>query len=429
MIARTRNYKIIIFSLLLITQRLLDASGQFNWLRPYDTLIVPDQKICEGLQLTAYAEFGVKNATGYNLAGQPTNVLTIWDCTQDALAMLEGFPADSAIGQKLLEIDATDNGIRGNFQVSGDLKLDWAFALSARYFFWESLCLSAYLPFYGMQLKDVYWKNLTQNDNDQDMRVKEDLTGEQECNSPVFFQNVFELSNGLRLGGWNRKGPGDLVVLLEFFKDYEQKRPMLKNVGLHGRLGFNLPTGKKQNENEIFAVPFGYDGAAGIFGAGGLDITLSDVMELGFDVELLHLFGNVQPRRIKTALDQTELLLLAKVNAYKDYGLIQRFNLYAKIIDLFGPVSCKLGYQFFKEDASELGFSSCAFSPNIANTAKSLAEWTMHHFVTVVDYDFSYHGFQESIVEPYVSAFARIPFKGRNIALIPTIGFTFACAF
>lgn len=423
MTARIFNYTKIHtlgIALALISSTITIASGQFNWLRPYDTLLIPDQYICKGFQFNTYTEFGVDHATGYNLRGNPVNALQLWSDRQDALAMLSGFPIDSAIGQKNIEIDAFDNGTRGNFCVTGNLNLDWAFALSSRYYFRENLCLSFYLPFYSMQLRNVQWKDLTQEVTAEDIRVKEELTDD-------IFNTVFALGNGLYLKDWKRQGPGDLTMFLEFFNQFPQKRPMLKNVGVHGRVGLNFPTGKKQNEDLVLAVPFGYDGAAGIFGGAGIDILIADVIECGVDVELLHLFGNTLPRRIKTDINQTELLLLAKVCAYKDYGLVQRFNLYAQILNLFGPVSFKLGYQFFKQNDSQLSFSSCTYSVPIANSALSLTEWTMHHIYTIATYDFTYFG--DKWFNPYLSAYARIPLKGRNIALIPTVGFTVALSF
>lgn len=412
--------KIIVFTFCFSLQPAFGL-GQFNWLRPYDTLLIPDQYICKGFQLNTYAEFGISKATGYTPNGNPVNVLQIWNDRQDALAMLSGFPADSAIGQKNIEIDAFDNGTRGNFCVTGNLDLDWTFAFSTRYYFKENLCLAFYLPFYGMKLHNVHWQDLTQDITAEDLRVKEELTNN-------LCENVFTLGNGLKLEKWNRQGLGDLTMFLEFFNQFPQKRPMLKNVGVHGRVGLNFPTGKKQDEDLILAVPFGYDGAAGIFGGAGIDILIADAIELGVDVELLHLFGNTLPRRIKTDVNQTELLLLAKTCAYKDFGLVQRFNLYAQILNLFGPVSFKVGYQFFKQDDCQLSLSNCQYSNTIANTAASLNEWTMHHFDIIATYDFSYYD-SDKWFNPYFSAYARLPFKGRNIALIPTVGCTFALSF
>lgn len=398
------------------------ASGQFNWLRPYDTLLVPDQKLCSGFQLFTISEIGVARATGYNCSGNQVDVLQIWDSKQDALAMLNGFPPSSPIGKKNIELSAVDNGTRGNFIVNGDLELQFAVSINGRYFFWENFALGIYMPFYGVQLSNVTWNDLTQDITPDDVRVREDLTDN-------ITTNIQQLGDGLWIKGWNRKGPGDLVMLLEFFSDFPQQRPMLSLVGVHGRIGLNFPTGVQQNEDLIFAVPFGYDGAMGFFGAGGIDLTYCDVAKVGLDVELLNLFGTTKTRRIKTFIDQTELALLGQVCAYKDPGLVQRFNLYGQLFNVFGGAALKVGYQFFKQGSSELAFSDSSFSSRIANSAQSLREWTMHHIIGSLSYDFSAHLDDDSRYKPYVSVFSRIPLAGKNIALIPTIGCVVSCTF
>ena len=172
MLFEKKQPRIFLLLIVVCSMHSLKGSGQFNWLRPYDTLLVPDQYVCQGLQLTGYAEFGVKQAQGYDLAGNPVNVLQTWNNTQDALAMLNGFDPSSPIGQLNMLIDATDDGIRGHFNVYGKLNVDWAFAFAARYFFWEHLCLSFYMPFFRLQLKDVAWLNQTLNVTPDDMRVE-----------------------------------------------------------------------------------------------------------------------------------------------------------------------------------------------------------------------------------------------------------------
>lgn len=415
MIRYTKQVCYIIAIILLASSKSLFPLGQFNWLRPYDTLLRPDQKICEGMQLNFYGEFGVKPGTGYDLCSQPVNPLQILSPTQDALAMLNGFPADSPITELSDLINATDDGIRGNFVTTGKFNMNWTFAITGRYFFHENICLSAYLPFYGVSLTNVNWNDLTQDVSAEDVTVKELLT------SKIF--TVAENFGCLNLCNWDRKGAGDTLVWVEFFKDFKQnERPMLKEVDLNGRIGFNLPTGKRQDENLVMAVPFGYDGAYGIIGGAGIDVQLADVMQLGLDVELLHLFGNTRDRRIKTDVNQTELLLLAKVPTYRDWGLYQRFNLYAQVYNMWGA-SLKLGYQFFKHDSDTISFSTCTYSTNVANTATSLQEWVMHHIYVVGDYDFSeWFSLKDHHAVPYLSAYARIPFKGKNITLVPVIG-------
>lgn len=421
MIAYKKQLSILCLFLCLLRSNLVHGLGQFNWLRPYDTLLRPDHKMSEGMQLNFYGEFGVKKATGYNVLGQPVcNVLQILSQTQDAIAMLDGFPTNSNIAILNDKINAVDDGTRGHLRFTGDLYMNWTFAITGRYFFGENLCLSAYLPFYGLSLKHVRWQDQTEDNSLEDLRVKEFLTTD--------IKTIVKQLGNLYLGDWKRNGAGDLVVWTEFFKTFPQteQRPMLKEVDINGRFGFNIPTGLEQDENLLMAVPFGYDGAYGVFGGAGIDVLLSYIMKFGVDVELLHLFGNTRERRIKTADDQTELLLLQKVCAYRDWGLYQRYNLYAQLYNLLDcAASLKIGYQFFKHNADTLSFSSCDFSTNVANTATSLQEWTMHHIYLIAEYDASI----KKDYLPYMAAYARIPFRGRNIALIPVIGANISFSF
>jgi hypothetical protein len=149
----------------------------------------------------------------------------------------------------------------------------------------------------------------------------------------------------------------------------------------------------------------------------------------GFDVQLLHLFGNTRNRRIKTSFDQTELLLLAKTPAYKDYGLTQRFNLFIQGYQLVGGLSLLAGYQFLKRGEDHLALNSCDFSTNIANTAPSLDEWIVHEIECVANYDFRVHMSEDTCIAPQASLFARIPFNGTRSVAFTTVGCMIAVDF
>src|SRR5271170_5752775 len=77
----------------------MSAMNIVNTMWPYDTLIRPTFNNLRWWQLAFYAEGGFHNAKGYNDEGGVANPLRIWNCEQNALAMLEGFPESSAIGQ------------------------------------------------------------------------------------------------------------------------------------------------------------------------------------------------------------------------------------------------------------------------------------------------------------------------------------------
>lgn len=411
------RYGIFVWLLLAFSYNVM---GMNLLLKPYDTLIRPEIYPEKKFQIAAWAETGVRNAIAFNDEHQ-VNVLNMYNCTQDALAMLDGFPIDSPMGQLRIALDAADDGVRGNFITNGDLKLHYGAALGTRWQFYPNLSLVSYLPFYSMSLNNVCFTDLTQGNNAADFRVRQLLTN-------TFASTVSTLGNGLSINGWKRSGIGDLNMFLEWITHHEQNRPLLKDVALNGRFGFVFPTGLKKNEDQIFSIPFGSDGALGILLGGGLWVTLRSCFKAGLDVQLQHTFGNTRCRRIKTAVDQTELLLLAKTPAYKDFGLLQRFNLFLQGYHIFRGLSCLVGYQFLKHGEDKLSLNTCEFSTNIANTAVSLEEWTAHTAEINLHYDFNEH-LPECAIWPQVSLFARVPFNGKRSALFTTIGATFAVDF
>jgi hypothetical protein len=386
-----------------------------NILRPYDTLIRPPFKLDSTSHISIYAQHGF-NARGYNDNGSTNNVLRIWNEHQDALKMLQGFNPNSEKGllaANLRADTANDDGVRGHYCVDGQLYFN-AMAFDFRYHFLRTWFFTVYLPLYDMRLKNVSWHNLTKDVSSGDRSVREKLTDN-------FFENVRQLGDGLELCGWDRLGLGDLTVLMEWIDDFPQAKPLLKNMRVNWRLGATFPTGLRVDEDLIFALPFGADGAFGVIAGVGLDATLGCNLRTGVDVQIYHQFGNTRLRRIKTDADQTELLLLQKVCAYKDFGLTQRYNLYLEGFN-FGGFSLKVGYQFFKHGDDYLSLKTEEFSDNIANTAVSLQEWTMHHVVVNASYDFSAHLREDAPAKPYLSLFSYIPTNGKRVALCPNIG-------
>ncbi len=391
-----------------------------NLLRPYDSLLRPEYSNKYRMQVSFIGETGISDK-GFS-SDCRTNVLRIWNPEQNAITMLDGFSSEGKIGQKRVAIDASDDGTRGHFLVDGDLKNRFSAIFGARLFFRESWSLSVYLPVYSMALKNVCWKDQTLNVSDEDARVKELLTDD-------FFANVCALGDGLDLTGWSRTGVGDLTLLLDWFHDFPQAKPMLKNVRVNWRAGVGLPTGLRQDEDKLFALPFGYDGAFSLPFGVGLDLHFSFYVRAGFDVQLTHIFGNTRTRRFKTNDDQTDLLLLQKGEVYKDWGLTQQFNLYAQLYKPFKGFSFLLGYQFLKHglDAIALPCGS-SFSQAMANSAEHLKEWTLHQIVVRADYDIGEH-WEQPTVYPRISLFAQLPFNGKRVAVTSNLGFSVSLDF
>ncbi len=401
-----------------------------NVFRPYDINLRPPKWQCGTWQVTSYVEGGYKSRSVNGLRSE-SNVLRIWQEREDSISMLKGFDDSSPMSILLNDINAAvsgtleENGTRGHFQLTGDFKFTAGFGFLTRYHFFHNFSLGVYIPFFSMRLKNIQFRDLTSEStlNDNDVVVKDMLTD-------PFFKKVAEFDPSLDLcNGWDRIGIGDVTVLAEWARNFPQPKQVLKNVALDVRVGLSLPTGFKKDEDELLAIPFGNDGAAGLIVGSGIQITWFDRIRGGVDFEILHLFGNTRTRRIKTHEDQTDFFLLAKEKTHKDFGFTQRYNLFLE----FNPIVCGLSasavYQFFKHSKDTLALCSTRFSNIAANTAESLKEWTMHHVIFKVAYDFQHIVKEGSGFKPQIMAFYKLPFNGKRALLVNTAGLAFTLNF
>lgn len=385
-----------------------------NLSRPHDIFFRPSKPPKDlWLQFYSWIEGGLKQ-TAYTSDGHSTNVLTYINCDQDALKMLNGFIDDSVIEQTAAQLNGVvDNGIRGHYIVSGHLKVPVNVSLAWRMFFAHDLTLGIYLPIRSMQLTDVCWANQTQNNDYQDALVHNVLTNN-------FFENVYKLGDGLELGGWSKAGVGDLEVILEYMHDFEQAKPMLKNVFLDARVGLTFPTGVTSNPDHILSLPFGQDGAMSVLFGGYLELLYGTFFKLAVDVELTHVFNNTRTRRVKTAVEQTELLLLAKADVNKDWGIQQQFTLWASFDHFFKGFSFNVGYRYFKQGDSTVSLCNNDLSPFFANSALGLEDWTAHDVLFKLSYDWR-HDYNNC--NPGLALTARVPVNGKRSIVSHTLGF------
>ena len=411
-----RIYSIILFGLFCGQETHAITILTTNVFRPWDINLRPPRWPNRNWQFTGYFETGLKSR-GYNPESDAVNVMQLWQPTQDALAMLQGFPPNSPetrFFQNVL-MSPQDDGIRGHFDVTGKFNLKISGGLAARYHLPHNITIAAFLPFYSMKLHDVVFTDLTQDLTAQDIIVKENLTDN-------FAAALQQIDPSLELTGWNRSGVGDFGFFASWIGSYPQAKPILKNVDLTTRLGITLPTGLRTNENQILSIPFGYNGSAGLWFGAGITLTWFDHVRAGIDFEFLHLFGNSRFQRIKTQIDQTDLLFLAKAYAHTDYGFTQQYNLYAEAYRFFSGLSVGAIYQFWRHGEDKLALYTNLFSNVIANTAQKLQEITIHQFIFKLNYDFQCNLDDCAPIKPNIFLFYKLPFNGTRALLVNTIG-------
>lgn len=393
----------------------------FNTIKPYDRYLWQRPKKAGEIQIGSYFTHTFKERAVWCDHTKICNILQLYACNQDALAMVRGFAPASEIGQFAAQLaNVPDNGIRGHLIPSGSFHMSET-ALSAQYWLPHSFCIGLYLPIVHMTLNNVCWRDLTEDVTAEDWLTKQMLTD----NLSKTVRNL----GGPCLGNWRATGIGDISLVGKFQRDFPQAKPILTSVQIAAHLGISLPTGKRANEDLLFSLPLGYDGAPGILFGGALELTWKHHFVGGVELYLTQLIGNSRLRRIKTYCDQTDFLLLAKTNAHIDWGFIQRYRLYLGAHELFRGLSLDLAYQFQKQGDSLYSLSSNSYITAIANSAERLKHWTLHYLMFDLTYNFGYDQYSDKALSPALTLLYMHAFKGRRSLLLDKWGFALSLNF
>ena len=417
-----RNIFILLFLVLFFQKTIFAyAYTPTNFYRPYDINLRMAEWKGQNVAVGMNFEYGSAR-TGRNGSEDKTGVLRIYNQTESALAMLMGAQRGSQIyqlAQRLIPAHgpATDDGVRGNFKLDGDFQgLDWTIWTRCRLPIKTlpgSFDFYLYVPFRYIEIDDIKWNDQTKNVLNADRDVHFYLTDDIKA-------NVARLG-GLNLDDWNKFGFGDIVLMLNWFKDFKQTKEHLKNVRLTGRLGLTIPSGSMKDEDKAFSLPLGNDGAWGIPFAASLDLNFVRKLKAGLEFEMLFLFDETSERRLKTDEHQTDYLLLHKGIVTKSFGFTWKFNLFVQAQHFFKGLSGMVAYQFLKHDDDTLTPQSNDFSYHIINSAQSLQEWGMQNFVFQLNYDF-FKECKNSWFKPQFSLFYKMPITGRRVINPHTFG-------
>jgi len=388
-----------------------------NIFLPLDPFIIPYEITEEqDAQISFYGETAIKNAHGFNNQGQTSNVLQIWSASENAVTMLNDSPIGSEQANIRNQIGMLTNPNSGKIIFHGEFKEKFGGVVNFRKQIYDFFYFSLLLPYYAVTLSKVNYEDLTPTNTLQDQLIHELITDN-------LVENVKKWGK-LDITPWSRNGFGDMTAQLEWHKHFPQHRPILQEVTAHLHAGITFPTGKKLDANKLIAFSFGNNGAFAIpFGA-ALDLQLGSYIHTGIDVLLIHTFSTVLNERIKSSEVQTQLLLLQVAESYVDFGLTQRFLLYATLSDLIPHVSCTIWYDYLKQGEDEIVVRGNQFLTSIAQNAFIFDDRTMHHMVFTLDYNQSFSLFDFS-----ASFVARFPFKGKRVLASSTLGGSISFAF
>ncbi|HTM05766.1 MAG TPA: hypothetical protein VL201_00840 [Patescibacteria group bacterium] len=354
--------------------------------------------------------------------GTSDNPFFLWNSSESTIPMLQGFDGASKIGQLAQTINAHDDGTRGHIVLYGKYQI--TYGLLYGMFMpiahgWSFLCM---MPQYHAKLSNIYMQDLTQQQTAEDSRVKQFLT------NPL--PSILDMyGSGLSINDWHKTGVGDLTCYMQWKCYFPQQKPMLKNVLLNARVGIELPTAQHISTNNMLSHSFGNEGAWALPVGGQLKLYLGNYFAVGLDAEFTYILNQKVTRRVKTVKEQTELLLLYKTKTHIDFGMNQRFELFAQIcMEKYG-LNTTLAYQYFKHGDDTLTPCSLAVDAQIINNAQSLYEITAHHVILNTEWNIAKSLNSNWRVNPTMSIFAKIPFNGKNGLLNTFIGSSLAINF
>ena len=399
----------------------LFAMAPTNFYRPYDVNLKTTDIKNKSWKFGADIEYG-STSKGKNNEEYKANILNLVNPTQSSIAMLVGFEKDSEPWKIINNLGyvfsaPTDDGVRGHFNFNGkftetNLNLWGQYKLPI-----ESIGgrfdFCVYLPIKNIKIHNISRQDLTQDVLAADLYVKEFITNQ--------LDYLVKTYGGLDLSDWSQTGIGDLTFLINWYEDFKQDKEYLKNVRLSIHVGLSAPTAKTKDEDKIFSLPLGNDGAWGIPVGIGLDLFFVSHLRAGLELELLPLLDETRERRLKTDEAQTDYLVLQKGVATKDFGLTWKFNLYLQSFHFYKGLSARASYQFIKHEDDRLTAKSDDFVFSIINSAQGLKEWTSHNFIFQLNYDF-FDAFKNSWIKPQASLFAKLPITGRQVICPYTFG-------
>ncbi len=388
-----------------------------GFLEPYNFMIESEPMLQKNKLQWNFLSQTSYDTQAFNEHGNMMNSLQLYEEQQNVFALYQGLQTESKFMQFINGIAGGPGGggytmEDGQFTPQGFFQARQA-AFLASYQFHNHCFLKVSLPVYNVELYDVSWDYTGSNDTFSGQVIQDLLVTH-------FVQDTYD-NFDLSLTGWKRSGLGDLSCLLDYIADYPQGRSLLRNVRVHFRLGLTLPTGLLGDENKLMAMPFGHDGSVSLPFGGGLDINLARYLQCGFRGQFNYIWGSSKERRVRTFQEQTTLLYPTTVSAFKNYGMIQRFDLYVQLYNFVSGISCKCAYEYFKKGQDTISVHQTGLNAEVFNLDRSLEEVTLHNVIGSISFDSAFLKKYDSI-HPQVSLFINVPFNGSFAVGASTIG-------
>lgn len=407
-------YALIALSIAVVTT--VSAYAPISLLTQYDAGLRPEPfAFGKNYKIEVRSEAGVTHKSCNN-ESEKVPLLGLYNQYESATYMLYGFPQGSLQTTILesLNIDVDKTGlIQGQARLTA---VDTVLSVMRRIPL-DNIIGTAYgqiiLPIRFLSMSNVNWTDVTQPLSLGAASVKANITDK-------LAENMLEWG-GLDINAWSRTGPGDIALNLGWYGNFKQSKEYLRNVHVHLRAGYSIPSGQPKDEDKALSLPLGNDGAGAFLVKAALRLDFIHHIKFGLNVDIVSFLDETRLRRLKTHAAQTDFFLLAQGIATKKTGSMWRFCLYGgkeKILNRFG---LNLFYIYEKHEDSRLTPQAGSFNYNVVNSAVSLQGWMHHNIGAEISWDITY-GKEDPLVEGAISLMGKYPLGGCRVFEMPTIG-------
>lgn len=187
------------------------------------------------------------------------------------------------------------------------------------------------------------------------------------------------------------------------------------------KTGILFPTGKKAHIDEIFSIPYGYNGNWAIPLSFDLSLGMYDWMTFGYHADVLFFLKKKQCLRMRTVDEAcTGIIVLGKGLAEVHHGTVWRMGTYVKADHFYNGMSILLGFTYEqKNDDTIEPCDTSRFNPAHVNADLRFQKWARSIVHFIFEYDFARW---DSLVGTRLGIFYDLEMTGQRVFNINTAG-------
>ncbi len=217
----------------------------------------------------------------------------------------------------------------------------------------------------------------------------------------------------LTAADYSKSGIGDIEIYLGWTINKEDICDSIDFLDATIKVGFNIPSGYKKNQDQAFSIAAGYDGHFGVPISFDAALGFLEWVTIGAHVGGTFFTSKTKDYRMKTSALQNGYIKLGKGEAKMDMGNLFDAGAYLKADHIFKGLSLMIGYVYANQASSTLTpTDTVKFPTAIVNTDNMLSKWYSHSLSGIVEYDFAREGKR---FNPVIGIFYSQPVAGKRV--------------